>query len=196
MKKNTSDHFSLAKLIPFLLLVFTAPVFGQQKTDSSRLSAEQKIQFTEWLTNLYKPGVEVMGDSVSVSKETSLLMENEAYRNLVFPKTYTWDVTQQLIKKQALKIAFWYLINLYSTDKPNKEVAIRSVVAFNEVFKMDEVLKSVFYTYALVDPEVGSIANGHSEVTAPHILENKLQALKELLLYIEKYNADKGKAQP
>jgi hypothetical protein len=196
MKKTISAKLKMAKMVTFLLVLFATPVFGQQKIDSSRLSAEQKKQFNEWLQDLYKPGVEVIGDSVSVSKETAFLMENEAYRNVVFPKIYTWDVAKRFLEKQDLKKAFWYFINLYSTDNQSKEIVIRAVIAYNEVFKMDEVLKSVFYTYSLVDPEIGSMANGHSEVTDPHILEKKLQVLKELLLYIDKSNAEKTRTQP
>jgi hypothetical protein len=55
---------------------------------------------------------------------------------------------------------------------------------------MDKVLMSSFYTYSLTDPEIGTIEDGHSEITAPHIMEKKLNALKAMLFYLDKYKSE------
>jgi hypothetical protein len=105
----------------------------------------------------------------------------------MYPATYTWEAAADLIKKQEIKKAVWYFINLYTINDENKELVIKSLLVYNKFFKMDKVLMGSFYTYSLTDPEIGKIANGHSEITAPHIMEKKLNALKAMLYYLDKY---------
>ena len=88
---------------------------------------------------------------------------------------------------QELKKAFWYMLNLYLVNDQNKDLVIKSILTYNTLFKMDEVMEATYKTYALLDPEIGEVVNGKSQITAPPILEEKLNALKEILLYIEKY---------
>lgn len=98
---------------------------------------------------------------------------------------FTPEAALTYIKKQELKKAFWFLINLYDVNDKNKDLIVKSLTVYDKIFKMDKILPSVFYTYSLTDPEIGSVEGGHSEVTAPHILERKLNAMKAIMFYLE-----------
>lgn len=64
-------------------------------------------------------------------------------------------------------------------------------MTYDKLFKMDKILTSTFSTYSLTGPEIGIIDHdGHTEITAPHIFEKKLQVVKELLFYLEKYRTE------
>ncbi|MBK7428810.1 MAG: hypothetical protein IPI60_18230 [Saprospiraceae bacterium] len=75
----------------------------------------------------------------------------------------------------------------------NKNLVIKSLLSYDRFLKMDKVLVSTFYTYILMDPEIGTIENGQSKIIAPHIMENKLSALKEILFYLDKYKEEDRK---
>lgn len=194
-------HLHMKPFINFKPLVCFAIVFfyfmnkqvmASPVTDSASKQAQNE-QVLKWLNDLYVQGVEVREDSIFVSEETTRLLNNKSYRDQVYPASYTWEMTVALIKKQQLKMAFWYMINLYAQSKESKEMVVKSVLTYNAILKMDKIMRSVFYTYALTDPEIGTIDDGHSEITAPHIFERKLQSLKEILFYIESHNQDKLK---
>jgi hypothetical protein len=140
-----------------------------------------------WLDHLNEEGVNVSGDSVTLSKEASLLLTDENYRRFMYPATYDWQTALGLIQRQDLKKAFWFFMNLYLVNDQNKDAVVKSFVTYNKIFKMDKILVNTFYTYVLADPEIGSFEDGQFKVTAPHIMEKKLNALKEILFYIDKY---------
>ena len=79
------------------------------------------------------------------------------------------------------------MLNLYLKNDKNKDLVVKSILSYNKLFKMGEIMEATYKTYALLDPEIGVFKNGQTEITSPHILENKLNALKEILFYIEKY---------
>jgi len=140
-----------------------------------------------WLKDLYEPGVVVDDDSIFINKESQRLLNDSMYRQLMYPATYTWEGAISFIQKQELKKAFWFFINLYLINDKNKELVVKSILMYDKVFKMEKILVSTFYTYSLTDPEVGTIEEGHSKITAPHIMEKKLNALKAMLFYLDKY---------
>jgi len=140
-----------------------------------------------WLKSIYEEGVTISEDSLTINAETSRLLTDETYRKLLYPKTYSWEAAKYFIQGQDLKKAFWYLLNLYLVNEKNKEVVIKSLMLYDRLFKMDKILVNVFYTYVFTDPEIGTLAEGQSRVTAPHIMERKLNALKDILFYLEKY---------
>jgi hypothetical protein len=144
-------------------------------------------QTVDWLENIYQHGVVSNEDSILVQGETARILNEPDYKNFMYPKEYTWPVAMKLIQMQQLKPAFWYFLNLYLVNDQNKELVVRSILAYNKFLKMDKALVGAFYTYSLTDPEVGSFVNGKQQITAPHILERKLQALKELLYYLDKF---------
>ncbi len=79
------------------------------------------------------------------------------------------------------------MINLYPKSEKDKKMAVRSVLAYEKVFKMDEVLLNTFYTYSFMDPEVSEVKNGIPEITRPDIMETKLKNVKEIVEYIYIY---------
>ena len=141
----------------------------------------------------------VTDDSIIVNEETARLLNEEEYRKIIYPKVYTWDMVKNSIQTQDLKKAFWFLMNLYLVNDPanqNKELVIKSLLTYDRLFKMDKLLVNTFYTYIFTDPEIGTIADGHSKVTAPHIMDKKLNALKEILFYLDKYKPKDRKDDP
>lgn len=190
MKRYFSKIVNLPKLLFLILVMGLTSAFSQ----ASKISIKsENAQIKDWLMDLYEPGVTVADDSIFINAESLRLMNDEAYQKLVYPKVYTWPVALQLIEKQELKKAFWYLINLYEINDKNKDLVVKTVITYDKLFKMDKILVSTFYTYSLIDPQIGTIKNGHSEVTAPHILEKKLQSLKEILFYLDKHKTENEK---
>ena len=180
------------KLFVFLIAVFSFIYTGYCQTGVQAVADTTKQpEFSiAWLKELYEPGVSVQADTLLINKEAQRLLNDEQYRQTIYPAKYTWEAATHLIQKQEIKKAIWYFINLYTLNDQNKELIIRSILVYDKVFKMDKVLMSSFYTYSLTDPEIGKIENGHSEITAPHIMEKKLNALKAMLFYLNKYKQE------
>lgn len=187
--------FSITKNKILLIFGFFA-VCSDISGQTSKISINSNdTEISTWVKDLYEPGVKVEEDSIFMNVEAQKLMNDELYRNSIYPKSYTWQTTLNLIQKQELKKAFWYFINLYLVSDQNKDLVIKSILTYDKLFKMDKVLVSTFYTYSLTDPEIGTIKEGKSNVTSPHIMEKKLQALKEMLFYLDKYRKEDKKAE-
>jgi hypothetical protein len=152
----------------------------------SKLDTSSNESILTWINDLFAPGVVVTDDSILITDEANKLLTDSAYKALIYPKVYTWEQVVKFIQNQELKPAFWYLINLYPIDEKNKNMAVKSILAYDSIFKMDKMLPIVFATYSLMDPEIGNTKDGHSVITAPHIMEKKLQVVKELLYYVAK----------
>ncbi|MBC7511684.1 MAG: hypothetical protein H7320_23520 [Ferruginibacter sp.] len=185
MKKETIA----GKLIPLLIaFISMTAVKGYSQSAAALMTTSEKQAYSlEWLQDLYEPGVTMKNDSLVINKEAERLLNEASYRASIYPATYTWEAAAEFIRKDEIKKALWYFINLYTVNVQNKEIIIKSLLVYNRVFKMDKALMSSFYTYSLTDPEIGKIENGHSEITAPHVMENKLNSLKALLFYLNKY---------
>lgn len=185
-KKNT--FIGIAFLTSVLLIMISAPLFSQnqlQPVTIDSISSDSTI--LTWLKNLNEEGVTVIGDSVIMNAETMQLLTDSQYRQIIYPQTYTWDKVVNFIKTQELRKAFWYLMNLYLVNDKYKEIAVKSFLVYDRIFKLDKILVNTFYTYILTDPEIGTIVMGHSKITSPHIMEKKLNAVKEILFYLDKY---------
>lgn len=141
----------------------------------------------KWIEDLYKEDVTIVNDSVKIGKETTRLLSDESYRKIMYPEKYSWEMVVYFIGKHDIKRACWFLLNLYLSDEKNKELVIKSLLAYDKVFKMDKVLTSTFYTYILADVETGTVTDGHFQLTAPHIMDKKLNGLREILYYMDKY---------
>jgi hypothetical protein len=174
-------------LISSLVMVFSSAYAQVGKLGANDLNDSTLV---EWMEKLYEPGVRISEDTIIISEETQRLITDETYRKIIYPETYTWDVTKALIQIGKMKAAFWYLINLYSMNESNRSLVLKSVIAYDKLFKMNEVLVSTFYTYCYTDPDIGTIVNGKPEITSPHILDEKFQAVKEILFYLDKYTAE------
>lgn len=183
----------MRKLLTILICCFPLILFGQ-------IQNSEKPQYdevsTNWLVELAEKGFEIKDDSLIVSKEFQKIRQDSAYRKLLYPETYTWTKTTDLIQTQQLKQAFWFIINLYPKSEKNKEMAVRSVLAYEKVFKMDEILLNTFYTYSFMDPEVSEIKDGIHEITRPDIMEAKLRNVKEIVGYIYSYRKQQEAKTP
>jgi hypothetical protein len=188
MSKKPIIAYVLSVIIT--LLCFAASKGNCQTSTTPSVDTPTQEEFSiAWLKDLYEPGVMMQADSLVINKEAEHLLNDAGYRQTMYPATYTWEAAASFIQKQEIKKAVWYFINLYLKNDENKEMVIKSLLVYDKVFKMEKVLMSSFYTYSFTDPEIGKIENGHSEINAPHIMEKKLNALKAMLYYLNKYKS-------
>lgn len=177
-----------------LIIFLPFNLIGQtNKIDLTQISNQNKIKMTEWYLALTEKGVLKTGDSIKFSKEFLKVLNEKEYRKILFPKVYSWDQAVLFMKSQQLKQAFWFFINLYPENEKNKEFVIKSILAYDKAFKMDEMLINVFYTYSFMDPEISIITDGKPEVIRPDVLEKKLGHVKEMVTYVLKYREQKAK---
>lgn len=176
-------------LVMFMLSL-TSLSFGQSPVDASIAQQQSRSEMLmAWLEDLNEKGVEVTNDSILISKEFQRVLNSAEYRELLYPKTYTWEQTTAFMQNQMLKQTFWYFINLYSVNDTNKQLVLKSVITYDTLFKMDELLVSAFYTYSFMDPEISVIVDGSPEVIHPDVLEAKLRDVKEIVGYVLKNRA-------
>lgn len=185
-------NFFLVNPVVYLFIVFYFISTGSngQTNSTLKLDVTKDSSIIAWIKELEEPGVKLIADSLFISKESQRVLADAQYRAIVYPKVYTWEATKGFIQNQDLKKALWFFINLYIVNDQNKEMVVKSILVYDKIFKMDKLLVSAFYTYCLTDPEIGTIEDGHSEITAPHIMEKKLNALKEMLFYLDKYKPE------
>jgi hypothetical protein len=177
------------KIIWVLLLLSAAPFHFRCQDTNKVFTAEQEEAAEMWLANLYEVGVSLKGDSLFISDEAFDLMRNDKIRELMYPEEYKWEYVKGFIKLNELKRAFWYMINLYSTNEENKKLVVRSVITYNQTLDMPKALTASLYTYGYMDPKISKIVDGVPQVYAPHILETKLKVVKEMIYYLDKYEA-------
>ena len=159
---------------------------------SQSISKDDLIEFDaqskEWLTDLNTIGVINKEGVMILNDESKKILKDSLYYKVIYPKIYTWEDTLYLMKKMAMKQAFWYLINLYDSDSGNKELVLKTLIPFDEIMQMDKIIISSFYSYIAFDPDTTTIVDGAiSEVMRPDIAERKLIAVKEIISYIQ-YN--------
>lgn len=146
-----------------------------------------------WLRDLYDLGVDNSGDSLRIGPESRRVLTNANYRQMLYPTHYTWPQTVQLLKQMEIKKALWFLLNIYASDPASRELAIRTVLAYEEVCETDRALLAAFYTYAFMDPAVSAIKNGKLTINRPDLLEAKLKITREMIAYILNYRRIKPK---
>jgi len=164
-------------------------LFAQNTSSVAQSDKDQAI--ISWLETLSQPGVSLEEDAVVMNAEAERLMTDENYRKEMYPEVYTWEKTMEFISKQELPKAFWYMINLYQDNDKNKELVLKSVLTYEQVFQMDKVLVSSFYTYIYMDLESSVFVDGVPEVISPDIMEGKLNTLKDILYFIAKFRENK-----
>ena len=147
------------------------------------------------MKDLYQRGVEMEKDSIRINAEARRILTDSAYRRIIYPTAFSWPAAQELLKRMELKIAFWYLINLYMADTINRKLVLNTLIPFDQLFEMDKVLTSTFYTYALLDPAVCTISNGRPEILHPDRAEYKFHKVKEIIGYIQEYRKTKPGAK-
>jgi hypothetical protein len=178
-------------LLGFLILLVSLQVNAQsdsvhlQKLDSSR-----DKQILAWVGALYEHGIRIDKDSMVLSVEVQHIITDDSLRSLLFPEVYTWEQTLLLMQQMELKRAFWFLINLYPQQK---ELVMRTVLGYDELFEMDHALVAAFYTYSMLDPAVCDFVDGKPIIKRPDIVEAKLASVKEMVGYVLSYRAQQQK---
>lgn len=176
-----------------ILLISTFSVLCQAQTEKMNNDTLQLLNNLEWLSNLNEKGLEIDGDSIKIGKDFQKLLTDSAYFNTMYPDNYSWEQTMDFIQKQELKEAFWYMINLYPESEKNKELVLRSVITYDQILKMDEVMVNAFNTFCYADPEISRIENDRPEIVHPDIFELKLGVVKEIVGYVQHYRTVKTK---
>lgn len=72
-------------------------------------------------------------------------------------------------------------------------MALRTVVACEEVYATPKALLGAFYTYAFMEPRVSTIRNQLS-INRPDVLEGRLKTTREMIAHVLKYRHNKQKA--
>lgn len=145
----------------------------------------------EWLNDLYEHGVEMTDDSIYITQEVLTLLGDNDYRNEFYANQSNWPKALEYIKENELKKACWNMINLSMINQYSQEKVVKTYLTYNQMFDMEKVLISSFYTYCYTDPAIGYIEDGKPIIKAPHILEEKLQAVKEIIYFANRYERDK-----
>lgn len=166
----------------FLLCIAVFSLYGQE-AGSNTVYTQDDLQ---WLNNLYTPGVYMTDDSIFINEEVNDLLSSNSLRSNFYKSEYTWQDAISYLQQKELKKGFWHLIHLYDLNEYNQDKVVKTVLTYDAVFKMDEVLVSSFYTYCYTDPQIGEIVNGQPVVHAPHILEKKLRIVKEIIDHIKR----------
>lgn len=154
-------------------------------------SAENERYWSSWLSRLYEMDLFMDKDSVKMNEEGRRIMLDSNYRKLIYPQTYTWQATTNLLKQMELKKGFWHLFNLYQIDSVNKKLVIETLVPFDQLMDMEKVMVSTFYSYALLDPKISTIRNGKPVITRPDIVEHEFAQLKQIIKYIDYYRKER-----
>lgn len=150
----------------------------------SAVALEKEKYWQNWLSDMYEVGIEQHDDSLKISDEVRKIVTDKEYQKKLYPSTYTIPEAGALMKNMEIKKAMWYLINIYGKSEEYNKVVMNIILPFEQGLEMDKVLVSTFYTYALVDPQIGSVANGKVQITRPDLLEQKFNNLKEMIAYI------------
>ncbi|MCW3110723.1 MAG: hypothetical protein JWQ09_5229, partial [Segetibacter sp.] len=173
-----------------IILVITLQVLGmssfcQDSTAAKKMAREETEKYWQtWIKDLYEVGVEQTKDSIKVSAEVKKIILDSNYRKTIYPAAYTLPVSADLLKRMEIKKAMWYLINMYGPNKESKDMVLKIILPFEQGLEMDKVLISTFYTYAMIDPSVGSLKNGKIVINRPDLLEQKFNTVKEMVGYI------------
>jgi hypothetical protein len=187
-----------AKCISFVQLLMIPVFLYCQNPDSAstmKMNEEQRT-FLRNMIELYDKGIELSDDSIRISKEAQKVLQDAEYRATLYPEVYTWNEAIKFIKEQELKKAFWFFINLYPQNETNKKLVIESVITYDRLLKMDEIMVNTFYTYSMADPEVSIVKDGKTEIIRPDILEAKMRATKEIVSYIIAYRKQQENQVP
>ena len=179
---------NLLLILPFLCITPQVDAQPDSVHLQKTVSPDSK-EMLQWVGTLYEHGVRVEQDSLVLSSEVQELMANDVARASLYPEVYTWEQALELMQQMELKSAFWFLINLYPE---NKELVMRTVLGYDELFEMEHALVAAFYTYSMLDPQVAAIEHGKPSVKRPDILERKLANVTEMVSYVLTYRTQRS----
>ena len=164
----------------FIILLLSCSLlsYAQEKDDVGTYNDKAAKSFFESLT----PGVLKSGDTLKFSAEVMKIISDDDYRKSIYKDNYTFiDLKQSLEEENHLK-AFWYMINLYK----NHDIQILQYISsYNKVLKMEELLYSSLYTYAIMDPRITSIKDDKIEVYRPDIFEEYMSITNEIIFRVQ-----------
>jgi len=167
-----------------IALIFLISVAQAQPTDSVATNDslfEIKKEILRLSVESYTPGIMVLGDSIKLSDEFQKLLTDSVYRNDFYTGEYSFEKVLDYLSKMKLQKACWQLINLYPL---NKDLVIKTLYAYSNLYQIDRILVYSVYTYAYFDPEISKIEKGKPEIVRPDILEERLNQAKEIGNYI------------
>ncbi len=178
----------------FFILLFPLCCFGQS-TNKTLLPIDTNFisQAKQFVKDLYQPGLELKKDSLFISEEFKLMMKDSVYRQYLFPETYTWAVTVELLKEKRLRHAFWFLLNLYPQTEKDKDLVLQVILNYDKIFEMDKVLTGVLYTYTFFDPRISKMVNEKPEIIHPDIFERMMKDVKDINIYIDHFRKNSPK---
>lgn len=169
------------------LIIICLPMLIQGQTtpvESEQFTTEHYHQTINSLNELFEAGLRLDGDTLHMSYYLRNLINDNDYREKMYPETYTWEQVIEFLDRQELKKAFWFLINIYSENEYDRELVMRAIMAYDQLLEMDEIIMNTFYTYAFIDPIVCAINDGIPEIIRPDILEIKLHKVHEMIAHI------------
>lgn len=174
-----------------IIIIWMVLVVLQVNAQSDSVHLQQPLtvkdkEIVNWVGTLYEQGVQIDKDSLILSIEVQQLLADEDLKKALYPQEYTWPAALTYLNAMELKKGFWFLINLYPE---NKDLAMRTILAYDELFEMDYALLGAFYTYSMIDPLVCQIQEGVPVITRPDIVEAKLASVKEMVGYIQAYRS-------
>jgi hypothetical protein len=159
-----------------------------QQADSLKsklgISNSDEAAWKKWIDNMYEFGVVIKGDSIFISEEARRVANDTTYRKFIYRDVYNWQETVYLMKNMQMKIGLWHMINLWEADTANRKYVLEYVLNLDQVLAMDRVLVAVFYTYGLLDSQVGYIKNGRPTITRPDIVERKLAVTNTIVQHV------------
>ena len=147
-------------LLYMALTVIGLSSFSQDSLTKKNDAMASEVHWQKWIKDLYEVGVEQVKDSVKISEDVKQIILDTNYQKSIYPAVYTMPATVDLFKKMEIKKAMWYLINIYGQVKELRQPILNLILPFEKGLEMDKVLISTFYTYAMIDPEIGSFKNG------------------------------------
>lgn len=184
---NIKNKMFLYFLIPAFLSCNL--ILAQENTNI--LSDKEQKSVDTWISKLYEVEANLKKDSILVNDEIIRLHRDAEYRKIIYPEIYTWTDALYFVETKQLSVAFWYFINLYKLNEKNKELVVKSFITYNQLLDMEKVLISTFYTYCITDPKI--MDNEKQEIKAPHILEEKLDIVNEIIFFVKEYQRNNPK---
>lgn len=163
------------------------------KIDTSRQSREY---WDAWYKDLEGASVTLNRDTLRVGDEVRRIASDLNYRNLIYPAQYTWPQTITFIENMELKKAFWYLINIFATQKNHQTLVMQTVVAYDQIMDMEKILTSTFYSYAPFEPAVCQFKGGKPVISRPDLLEKKMMVVKEMVRLVGAYREKNKGVKP
>jgi hypothetical protein len=188
--------------ILFVILLGYCPLVAMSGQDTLRLDSAQakelinaNEQAKKWIERQTTPGLRLDSNQMVFDEEVKRIVNDSVYRDSVYRQPYTFKDVAGSLSKGNLRLAFYQMINLYPTDK---ERVIKYTTAYDQAVEADKIVKSAYYTYALLDPRITKIEQGRPNIFRPDIMEELFQYANEISANIleRRKQSNKQRAAP